>query len=223
MAMLDKMKYLRIILGAAALTFASCVSAQDEYWHQRVTLFDKLPVESAHIVMLGNSITDGGEFSELFNNENVINRGIRNDVIKGVEKRLGQVTSGHPSKIFLLIGINDISHNLTVDRLASDYEHLVKEIRRQSPESRLYIQSVMPVNNDFKRYKNLTGKGKTIMELNKRLETIASCNGAVFIDLTKALSDSCGKLNKAYTNDGLHLTGAGYKTWAKTIRPYIEE
>ena len=83
MTMLYKLKYFRIMPVAVALTYALCVSAQDEYWHQRVTLFDKLPVESAHIVMLGNSITDGGEFSELFNNENVINRGIRNDVIKG--------------------------------------------------------------------------------------------------------------------------------------------
>lgn len=223
MATLHNMKYIKILLAAAALLPALCSPAQDEYWHQRVTLFDKLPVESGHIVMLGNSITDGGEFSELFDNENVINRGIRNDVIKGVEKRLGQVTAGRPSKIFLLIGINDISHNLSVDRLAADYEHLVKEIRQQSPESRLYIQSVMPINNDFKRYRNLTGKEKTITALNKRIESIASDNGAIFIDLTDALSDTRGKLRKGFTNDGLHLTGAGYKAWAKAIRPYIEE
>lgn len=138
-----------LIFSAACIFSPSYADARSEYWYQRVTLFDLLPVEPGDIVFLGNSITDGGEFTELFDNPSIKNRGISSDVISGVKERLHQVTDNHPSKIFLLIGINDVSHNRTVMQLAAEYEDLVKSIRSESPESHLYIQSLMPINNDW--------------------------------------------------------------------------
>ncbi|MDE5875702.1 MAG: sialate O-acetylesterase, partial [Muribaculaceae bacterium] len=157
-----------LLLSPTSLTNV-IAETHSPYWHQKVTLFDRLPIQANDIVFLGNSITDGGEFAELFKNDNIKNRGINSDVILGVEERLGQVTKGKPSKIFLLIGINDISHNLPVKTLADRYEKLVKEIRQQSPETKLYLQSIMPINNSFGRYKNLKGKENTIIELNKKI------------------------------------------------------
>ncbi|MBD5369566.1 MAG: hypothetical protein HDR80_00245 [Bacteroides sp.] len=212
------------IFGATALSAPICGYAQDEYWHQRVTLFEKLPVSPEDIVFLGNSITDGGEFQELFGMDNVLNRGIRSDRISGVLKRLDQVTSGKPKMIFLLIGINDVADNRnTASSIALKYEELVKEIRKRSPESRLFIQSVMPINNDFRRYKSLIGREGIIPPLNEKLKDIALDNGAVFIDLWPVLSDSAtGKMQRQFTNDGLHLTGAGYRAWTDAVRPYVE-
>lgn len=210
-----------LICGVTTFTFG--IKA-DSYYDRKVSLFELLPINSDDIVFLGNSITDGGEFQELLGMHNVKNRGISSDVISGVEKRIAQVMLGKPKKIFLLIGINDVSHNLTVSQLASKYEKLVKNIRMLSPSTEVYLQSVMPINNDFKRYKSLYGKEKTIVNFNKEIEKIAKNNGCTFIDLTPALADpSTGKLKKAYTNDGLHLTGAGYKAWMKVVKPYVEE
>lgn len=199
--------------------------SQDAYWHQRVSLFDKLPVGNDDIVFLGNSITDGGEFQELFGIENVLNRGIRSDRINGVRKRLDQVTEGHPKKIFLLIGINDVADSRnTPASLANMYEVLVKEIREKSPETILYIQSVMPINNDFKRYKTLFGREAVIPAFNEKLKVIAENNGAIYIDLWPALADpATGKLKKNFTNDGLHLTGAGYRAWTEAVKGYVLE
>lgn len=195
----------------------------DVYWEQRVSLFDTLPINSSDIVFLGNSITDGGEFNELFKTELAKNRGIRSDVISGVRKRLRQVTSGHPAKIFLLIGINDVSHGLSASKIAENYAGLVKEIRSQTPDSKLYIQSVMPINNGFKRYKNLTGREKVIPELNRELQKIAEENGAAYVDLWPALADDKGNLRREFTNDGLHLVGKGYRAWASLIEPLVRE
>lgn len=216
---------LLVCTSAMILSSAAEVSAQDEYWHQRVSLFDKLPVGNDDIVFLGNSITDGGEFQELFGIENVLNRGIRSDRIDGVRKRLDQVTEGHPAKIFLLIGINDVADSRnTASSIAAKYATLVKEIREKSPESRLYIQSVMPINNDFRRYKSLAGRENIIPQLNSKLVEIAADNDAVFLDLWPALADpTSGKLRRNFTNDGLHLTGAGYRAWVGAIREYVLE
>ena len=212
------------IAGASALAAAPVASAESEYWEQRASLFDILPVNSGDIVFLGNSITDGGEFAELFGMSNIKNRGISADVVKGVEKRLDRVIENQPRKIFLLIGINDVSHNLSADRIASDYARIVKRIRKEAPRSELYIQSVMPVNNDFKRYKNLLGKERVIPELNGKLRTLAESTGAHYVDLWPALADpATGKLRREFTNDGLHLTGKGYKAWTAAIDGLVRE
>lgn len=210
-----------ILSGSVPASVQDAAAERTKYWEQRVSLFDKLPVVPGDIVFLGNSITDGGEFNELFDIENAKNRGISGDVIDGVQERLAQVTDGKPAKIFLLIGINDISHDIPTIRLAGRYERLVKEIREKCPDTELYLQSVMPINNDFKRYKNLKGREKEVPALNKEIERIAGQYGATYIDLWPALADESGKLNKKYTNDGLHLTGPGYKAWSAVIRDYV--
>lgn len=203
--------------------FISTSAHADKYWEQRVSLFDHLPVTENDIIFLGNSITDGGNFEELFKREDVKNRGIRSDIIPGVQKRLEQVVKGHPKKIFLLIGINDVSHGHSVDKLAERYETLVNEILQRSPETQLYLQSIMPINNDYGVYRNLKGKENTIVEFNKRIKEIAEKNDLEYIDLWPFLADKNGKLNKKYTNDGLHLTGPGYRAWTNGIRSYLDE
>lgn len=219
-------RFLRIasIIAATAFTSAGIIEAdaQNDYWRQRVSLFEKLPVQPGDIVFLGNSITDGGEFQELLDREDVKNRGIVGDVISGVRKRLGQVTSGHPSRIFLLIGINDVSHGLSARQIADRYAELVSEIREATPNTILYVQSVLPINNDFRRYKNLFGREGVIPELNEMLREISSEQGAVYVDLWPLFADpQTGKMKRELTSDGLHLSGEGYKTWAKAIRPLI--
>lgn len=215
-----------VITGIALLagsTLLPNAANADVYWDQKTSLFELLPIGHDDIVFLGNSITDGGEFNELFGMTNIKNRGIRSDVIPGVEKRLEQVTKGKPKKIFLLIGINDVSHGLTVEQLTMRYASLIKKIKTQSPDTKLYVQSVMPVNNGITKYKSLIGKEKTIRQFNDRIKKLAAEEGAVYVDLWPALADERGNLKKAYTNDGLHLTGAGYRAWRDAIGELVRE
>lgn len=198
-------------------------SAVDKYWEQKVTLFNLLPITEKDIVFLGNSITDGGNFEELFKREDVKNRGIRSDAIPGVMKRLKQVTEGKPKKIFLLIGINDVSHNLSVEQLAKRYSELVSRIIHLSPSTELYLQSVMPINNSFGVYKSLKGKEAIVKQFNEQIRLIAEQNNLKYVDLWPILQDSKGNLKKEFTNDGLHLTGPGYRAWTDYIAPMLDE
>ncbi len=205
--------------GVAAQKF----QPPSRYWTQRASLFDMLPVTSEDIVFLGNSITDGGEWAELLSDERMKNRGISGDVVPGVMERLASVTDGKPAKIFLLIGINDVAAGRSTEKIASDYEKLVKAIRERTPETQLYVQSVMPVDLQEGLWKKLAGKENMIPAINKRIKAIAEANGAVYIDLWPALADDSGRLRKEYSNDGLHLLGQGYLAWLMELRPYIDE
>lgn len=218
-------RILSLLLISLSLGIATEAGARSEYWEQRASLFRMLPIRSTDIVFLGNSITDGGEFVELLGNPNVRNRGISGDVIPGVMERLAPVVEGRPTKIFLLIGINDISQNFSADTLAAKYENLVKEIRTASPDTKLYLQSVMPINMDYKRFfKTLGGKEEVVSDLNARIKSIAENYGVTYIDLWEVLADpQTGKLKDEFTNDGLHLLGEGYAAWMEKIRPFVEE
>lgn len=210
-----------ILLFLLLVTQSAVKGERPAYWKQRASFFETSPLVKGDIVMLGNSITDGGEFNELFPGLPIKNRGISGDVVSGIIERLNSAVSPSPSKIFLLIGINDISHGHSATQIASEYEELVKKIKSLSPQTELYLQSVMPIDNSFGRYKNLAGREDVIPALNGHISIIARKYGAEFIDLWPALSDSKGNLKKEYTNDGLHLMGAGYRAWANVLNPYI--
>lgn len=195
-----------------------------EFWGQRATLFNALGVDSTSIVMFGNSITNGCEWHELFSDPRVLNRGISSDTVDGLLRRLDAVVDGRPAKIFLLIGVNDVSHDLTADSIASSIMNLVSEIRRRTPSTRLYVQSLLPFNYvDFGRYSRLKDKEQVVRDINALLRPASEAVGAVFIDLYPSFVDDRGNLRADWTNDGLHLTGPGYVAWRSILAPYIAE
>ncbi len=139
---------------------ALSAAAQKKYgelYYQRASLFDLLPVDSTDIVFVGNSLTHGCEWHELFGMPNIKNRGINGDIVEGIMERIDPVVNGHPAKIFLLVGVNDVSHNLTADSVSTAIGQLIDYIRTKTPQTKLYVQSLLPINNSFKRYKAIFG------------------------------------------------------------------
>ncbi len=217
----------RFIL-AAAVALASLASNAEapkynELYYQRSSVFDVLPVDSTDIVFLGNSLTQICEWHELFDNPHVKNRGIIGDVVQGIRDRVDNVVKGHPAKIFLMSGANDVSHDLSADSIVSLYSDLIDYIRQQSPSTKLYVQSCLPINDTFGRYKALTGKAQVFRDVNARLEPVAKSKGCVWIDVYSLFVDPDGNLDRHYTNDGLHLLGNGYLLWRELLLPYVNQ
>ena len=194
-----------------------------ELYYQRASLFDMLPVDSNSIVMLGNSLTHGCEWHELFGMPNVLNRGINGDIVEGIRERVEPILKGHPKKIFLLSGVNDVSHHLTADSIVTALGSLISYIREQTPETQLYVESLLPINNSFKRYKNIFGKEQVIRDINAKLEGVVKSKGATWINVYPAFCDEESNLRSDLTNDGLHLLGPGYMIWRDLLLPYILE
>lgn len=194
-----------------------------ELYYQRASLFDTLGTNPSSIVMLGNSLTHGCEWHELLGNPNVVNRGINGDITEGIDLRLDGILRGRPAKIFLLCGVNDVSHDLSADSIASAVEAIVGRIKRESPKTKVYLQSLLPINNSFGRYKRIFGKEQTIRDINALLEAYAAKNDITWINLYPAFADEKGNLRSDLTNDGLHLLGPGYIIWREILQPYINE
>lgn len=218
-----------MILSALVLSGVCGMEAQEKYeynefYYQRSSHFEMLPVDSGDIVFLGDSQTNGCEWHEMLGNPNVKNRGISSDVIQGFADRVQPIIDGRPAKLFILGGVNDISHDLTPDSIATAMRNLIVKVRRGTPATKVYLQSLLPIDNSFRRYKAMTGKESVIVETNKLLKKVAEETGATWIDLYSRMVDpATGNMRKGLTNDGLHLLGAGYAVWRDAVLPYVEE
>lgn len=195
----------------------------DHYYKRFLQFMDEPAIGNKDIVMLGNSLTEnGGDWAARLGNKNVRNRGIIGDEVMGVYDRLHQILPGHPAKLFLLIGVNDVSHDLTTDTIVSMIRVTVERIRKESPDTRLYLQSLLPINESFGRYKRLAGKTNMIPEINKQLEELAKEKGLTYINLFPLFTEKGSNVLRAeLTTDGLHLKEEGYKIWVKAIRKKI--
>ena len=193
------------------------------YYYQRASHFAALPTSTKDIIFLGNSITDGAEWSELFGNRHIKNRGISGDTTWGVYDRLDTILQGKPKKIFLLIGINDIGRGQSDDYVIQGIERIVQRIRTESPRTRLYVQSLLPVNPVYGKFSGHTSQWERIPGLNRRIRQLADQAGVEFVDLYTAFADEKGQMKADYTNDGLHLLGPGYNAWKKVLGPYLKK
>ena len=205
-------------------TPAPIINSFGVYYGQRQSLFEVLPISQDDVIFLGNSITDGGEWMELFADKNIKNRGISGDTTKGVDARLGNILRGKPKKIFLMIGINDLGQNISVETVVEGIKNIIKKISTDSPQTKLYVQSILPTNNTFGIYPSGYMRHQSIADLNEKIKNLCKENALVYIDLYKEfVTPGTQLLDPAYTNDGLHLVGKAYFKWRDLILPFVKE
>lgn len=187
----------------------------------QVDYFRSHPNSKKDIIFLGNSLTAHMDWAELLGNKNIRNRGISSDITFGVLERLDEVIEGKPAKVFLLIGINDISRNVPEDVILANYSKIVHRIKAGSPKTKIYVQTLLPTNNSFDKFKKHYNKEKETAIVNQGIKELATQQNLTLIDLNPHFADSNGQLKTEYTHDGLHLIIAGYKKWAELLKKHL--
>jgi lysophospholipase L1-like esterase len=165
----------------------------------------------ADVVLVGDSLTDHGEWRELLANIDVANRGIAGDTIAGVTSRLGAVLALQPKTVAVMVGINDLLSGTSAATCLERHAALLAALKRGNPAPRVLLQSILPVG----RAVGLSND--VIRSLNDQLRTLCSANGCEFVDLFPAFVVD-GALDPTLTTDGVHLNGRGYERWAESLR-----
>lgn len=221
------------ILLAASIVFTT-VSAQrvtyrfTQHYNERVDLFERLDdIDSTKIVMLGNSLTENatafGDWTTLLRTKNIVNRGISGDDALGITCRLVQILPKKPKAIFLMCGTNDLSHHLTAEQVFEKVKGVIDTIIASAPYTQLYVQSLLPINEGFGRWKNLKGRTDDIPIINEMLRKYCEEMGIPFINLFPHFTPRGMNILIRYLSvDGLHLSRPGYEIWAKQLYPYVE-
>lgn len=186
-----------------------------EYQKERAARFWDYPRSSSDVVFLGDSLTADAPFVEFFGH--VKNRGIGGDTTTGVLSRLDEIVREKPATVFLMIGTNDVQQGTPVAGVVENYRKIIDGIRAASPATKIYVESVLPVNPAMLE-KN---PNPQIAALNVELQSLAGQKGCTWIDVRPAMSDPAGNLRAEYSKDGLHLTIEGKKALCLAIAPYV--
>ena len=131
-------------------------SFYSSYWRvsneydRRLTFFDALSEQSRGIVFAGDSITYAGPWSELFPKSQTHNFGIDGDTTEGLLGRIDAIGLRQPSKVFLMIGTNDLSLEFSEDESIKNILETSRQLAAVSSETEVFIQSILPRDIEYR-------------------------------------------------------------------------
>lgn len=176
--------------------------------------FDAVPVPPRRVLFLGDSITEGGLWGDLFPDLRTSNRGIGGEATYDLLERVDSAIND-PVAVSLMIGTNDLHGPRELRgtaQIADRLDRIVGRIRDRAPDAALLVNSVLPRTELF---------APRIRELNERYAEVAARHGATYVDLWPVFADEHGAIRREYARDNLHLTPAGYLAWAEVLRPLL--
>lgn len=200
----------------------------NNYYETRLSVFKSLPHSTNDVVFLGDSITDIIEWGEMLGTSRAKNRGINGDKTSAILHRIQEVVEGKPAKIFLMCGVNNIQGKVPTDHTASEYRKIVTSILSGSPNTQLYLLSVLPVS--VEKYRTIIlpehpginmPSTNEVMRLNREIDAICQEHSAAIRIPLPTLLNTSGELDERFTYDGLHLNGEGMRALAEAIHPFL--
>lgn len=137
------------------------------------------------------------------------NQGVNGDTVKGVLSRLSTVISLKPAVVLLLIGVNSIFHNTSVDSIKDDYRSICDNLIAAGAV--VIAPSILPCYAGS--YPALTPSQETIRQ---------NINSFILsqTDIKSVDAESCMK-SPSYFLDGLHLNSVGAYRLASKIAPIL--
>ena len=145
------MKTNRISALLAAVIIALTALADGPFREHRYDSFKATPTEPGQIIFAGNSITNMHSWFEAFgSHQEVIGRGNSGGFAYELLDNLESYIDSKPAKFFVMIGTNDISSGQSVDVTARRIQTIVRRVRLESPETYVYVQSILPRSSNPK-------------------------------------------------------------------------
>lgn len=184
---------------------------------------ERLEDDYTNYLFLGDSITDYYDLDKYYEGLPVVNSGISgnttNDILNDMKAR---VYNYNPSKVFLLIGTNDLVHDISVDDIVSNIEKIISNIKDNRPQAEIYVESVYPVNDNLDEEMVDVRNNNDIKDINKKIKKYCDDNDYIYINIYDKLLDEDGNFSEKYTDDGLHPNENGYEIITKEIKKYLD-
>lgn len=183
-------------------------------------------ITDENIVFFGDSITEGYNIREFFPDNKVINSGISGNKVYSLLDRIqNDVYAYNPSKIFILIGINDLVLGISKKEILENIQRIINGIKINRQYANIYVESIYPINKDMMREKDYSFNNdvtnEAIKELNLEIKAMCKENNITYINVYDQLLDDRDNLKSAYSKEGLHLNDLGYFKVTKALEKYV--
>lgn len=202
------------ILSSAALVPNSGSSVGDEYFDDAA--------------FVGDSITEGIKLYEVMTNATVVAaRGINLDNVftddqirtaQGNSTVMGALEAAAPKKIYIMFGANGVGW-FTEQHFTDVYTKFVKAVKEQHPDSQIYLQSILPVTQEFDDSREDISNDK-INRYNELVVEIAEEQKVHYLDVASAFKDEKGCLPEDSNGDGMHFGNKYYKKWFDYLKSH---
>jgi len=184
-------------------------------YYLRNDIIKSIPQIDNSIVFFGDSHIALCEWHEFFPTKMVSNRGINSDDTEGLILRLRETKNLNPSKIFYLIGVNDLRKNKSPEDIVDNIQKIYQISKKKYPNALIYFISILPTNN-------IARDNVDIFEINHLVKEKASLFDFNFVDVYNIfLSSDKKNIRSDLTYDGLHLNSRGYQVLVKELENYI--
>ncbi len=122
-----------------------------------------------------------------------------------------------PPILVITLGVSGGAGRLGEQRFKSIYRELIVSVREASPETHIFVQSILPLSDrSAAEYRLLTKDA--VLRANIWIRELCLELGVPYIDTHPLLLDTNGYLKKIYQNDGhMHLTRAAYSVVLENI------
>lgn len=189
------------------------------------------------VYFLGDSITrrwQGTDYPEHkknwdrnFHGWNAADFGWGGDSTQNVLWRLkhGELEGVNPKLVVLLIGTNNVGpgpppgeEDARAGDVSQGIRAILDVIRQQAPGAKIILMGITARNDGGK-----PTAMPTINKINAQIAKFADGENVVYLDINDKLADRDGKLFAGVTEDGLHLSIAGYQIWADALKPLFTE
>jgi lysophospholipase L1-like esterase len=165
------------------------------------------------VLFIGDSIIQAGAWGEWLTESTVVDEGVGGATTADVVARLAELVAQEPDTVVLLIGTNDLAWHRTTEHVVRNIETIVATFRRDLPDVRILVTSVLPRGHEF---------APQIREINRHLWQFAPTAHAGYLDLWPVLAGEDGGLLEQCSPDGLHLNEDGYRAWREALGPALE-
>ncbi|MGH9134104.1 MAG: GDSL-type esterase/lipase family protein [Ilumatobacteraceae bacterium] len=192
-----------LVVGAAVAVAAGALVVRARSGENR----RRDPIDRGSIVMLGDSITDEGDWSSLLPGHPIVNRGYSGSTSAELVPIAAEVAKARPLAVLILTGTNDIRDTRPAAWTAEHLASIIDHFERHAPETTVVVQTILP----------RADAPDAVRLANDAIRQVASERHVHVLDLHRSFDDGAGGLRTADTTDGVHLSEAGYRRWASLV------
>lgn len=212
---------LLLLLTLGLICFVIYHFATFDHNKEKVVIKEVQPkIINENYVFFGDSLTHRYDLKKYFEGLPVVNSGKdgykTTDLLSRMDEMLYEY---NPSKVFLLIGTNDIADDKSTDDIVNNIKEIVKGIQTNRKNAKIYIESLYPIQSELVKNRD----NKKIVEINNRLKDFCKEKKLTYIDTYSILVDDKDDLKKEYSDDGIHMTEKAYEAITKKLMPYVKE
>lgn len=203
--------------------YVLCASAADDPWATELATFAE--EDRTHSYPPGNIVFVGSSSIRLWDLKKSfpqfdpppLNRGFGGSQLSDTAEHWAQLVEQHqPRAVVIYAGDNDIASGKTAERVARDFDRIVKQWQPMAETCKLFYISIKPSPSRW----HLAPEARRANELIR-----AKCQateGARFVDIWTPMLDRHGQpQGKLFLKDRLHLNAVGYGVWNTAVGPLL--